>query len=125
MSGSSCTNNYDICVIRGDTFDMDVGLTSSYQEVLDNPTDWEARMVFREYQDDDVTPYLTLIAQTEVNPDPLYDEPPIYYRFNATTTQTQSLPDWDHVYYVELVQIGPAVSPIVTRLFQGSVDTHD
>ena len=119
-----CVSNYDVCIIRGDTFKLDIGLSAAYDEVLLNPTGYEASMVFREDQDDATTPYLTLTATPEVNPDPLPDEVPIYFRFLADTTQTQALPDWDIVHYVELYQVAGA-SPEVTRLFEGDVEIHD
>lgn len=118
-----CVDNYDTCITRGDTFKLDVGLSSAYSEVINNPADYIARMVFREAQDDGLTPYLTLSAVAEVNPDPLIDEPPVLFRFSASPAETQSLPDWDHVHYVQLEQI---VAPSdITRLFQGKVKVGD
>jgi hypothetical protein len=119
-----CNADYDICITRGTTFALDVGLSASWAEVADNPTGYRGTMVFREAQDDDLSAYLTLIATPEVNPDPLPDEVPVYMRFVASAGQTQSPPEWDHVHYVELSEISGA-DPTVVRLFQGRATIED
>ena len=120
---SCCTDIYRACLVRGDTWTLDVGLSSEYAEVLENPQDWAMVIVMRESQDDDVTPYLTLNSTYEVPVDPLLDEPPILYSFVATSAETQALPEWDIVGYCELVQINSTiVSPIVKRLFNMEIE---
>jgi hypothetical protein len=124
----SCNiNQYDFGIIRGDAFKRDVALSSAYAEVLENPTDFIANLVFREYQDDDVMPYLTLTATPVVNPDPLPNEPPVVFYFSAAPAETQALPDWEHVAYCELVYIPPAPpsTPVPKRLFNSKVRVSD
>ncbi len=57
--GDCCTATKKSCLVRGDTWTLDVGLSSAYAEVIENPTEWEMLIVFRESQHDDVAPYLT------------------------------------------------------------------
>jgi hypothetical protein len=118
-----CVDTYNMCITRGDSFARDVALTAAYVEVIENPQDYVAHMVFREYQDDLVTPYLTLTAPAEVDPNPVIGDFPVYFRFAADPAQTQALPDFDHVYYVELIRIAAPLD--VTRLFQGKVHSND
>ena len=124
---SDCITEYDICIIRGDTFKLDVGLSSAFAEVIANPQFYVANMVFRAEQDDNLTPYLTITVPPEINADPLLDEPPIYFRFEISKEQTRALPAWNHVYYIEIEQIGPPSVTVLEnkRLFEGDVDVHD
>lgn len=119
---NQCVNNADQCLIRGDNFTLDLGLVN-FPEVLANPTDFEGRMVFRETQNDNEIPYLTLIVTPELADDPMPNAPEVFLRFAATPTQTSALPDWNIVYYVELRTV-PA-DTIVQRLLQGDVDVSD
>ncbi len=118
-----CANQYDFCLIRGDSFSLDVALTKAYSEVYENPNDWVANLVFREHQDDDLIPYLTLTAVPEVDPDPLPDEPPISIRFSAPPADTEALPDWDIVAFCEIVRAAP--DGAVHRLFNSDVGVSD
>lgn len=124
---NTCTDRYDFCLIRGDVFTMDVGLSSSFVEVVETPSDYEARLVFRETQDDNATVYLTLTATPVVNPVPLLDEVPITVNFSATAAQTQLFPQWNVVAYCELVFIGTTapVGGSPTRLFNSDVEVSD
>lgn len=113
-----CAGTIDICVIRGDLYEGAAALTTSWPEVIANPSGYVANMVFREAQDDSLTPYLTLTATPEAQDDATF---PVLISFSATAAQTQSLPDWNHVYYVELKEVGG--DPV--RLYQGKVRIND
>jgi len=119
----SCVEQISICVTRGDTFRIDVGLSSSWQEIIDSPFDYEANLVFREAQDDTLPDLLTLTSTPEIVASPVPGELPIYFAFMADTLQTESLPQWDIVAYCELVKAG--ASGEVTRLFNASVNIGD
>lgn len=119
----SCIDEIQMCVTRGDIYALNVGLFSGFDEVEAAPGDYVANLVFRDEQSDSVTPYLTLTAAPEANPNCLPTEPKIYLNFTATAAETQSLPDWDHVAYCELVKSGATPEP--RRLFNGKVDVHD
>jgi hypothetical protein len=121
----SCVDQIDLCITRGDTWTFDVGLTAAFSEVLENPSSYEGRLVFREFQDDSLTPYLTAIATPEVNPDPAPGEIPIYLRFIINSTDTGTLPDWNIVAYTELADVVSAGFPVIQRLFNSEVSIND
>ena len=118
----SCVDEIDLCVIRGDAYELNVGLSGSFTEVLENPTAYIGRLVFREDQDDDLPHYLELTAVPEVDLDLPPGEVNIYLNFAATAAETQSLPDWKYVAFCELTQ---SVNPQPQRLFNAEVDSHD
>jgi len=120
----SCQNNYDIDITRGTNFDFDVALTAAYTEIIAAPASWQAKLVLRADQDDSLTPFLTLTAAPEILSAPLYGECPIIFRFSATNAQTQALPDYDIVHFVELWSVG-LVPSVIKRLFQGKVRISD
>lgn len=115
----TCTTKRDICIVRGDQFGENVALGGDWTEVVANPSAYEVNMVFREAQDDTLTPYLELSATPEVITNDLYA---LLATLTATAAQTQALPDWNHYYYVELAQTG-GLEPI--RLYQGKVKIND
>lgn len=120
---SSCVDKRDICVIRGDTFTENAALDDTWSEVVDDPTGYTASLVMREWQDDDfATEHLRLDITPELTSgiDPL--EYPVLLPFKATPTETQSLPAWDIVYYVEIKLVGAVGG---TRLYEGKVKIND
>jgi len=119
---SCCTDTYATCIIRGDTWTLDVALSAAYVEVIDNPSDFQMTIVMRESQDDNLTPYLTLVGVPYIPDKPLVGEPPITYSFTATSDQTAALPQWDIVGYCELRQIADQV---VNRLFNIEFEVGD
>ncbi len=120
----SCIDDIQICLTRGDTFKLDVGLSDEFTEVISNPTEYVGNLVFRAEQDDRETPYLTLTVTPEVMVDPLPTDAPAYLSFAATTGQTQSLPDWDHVAYCEIAEVS-GNPPEVMRLFNARIEIND
>lgn len=118
----SCVTKRNICVIRGDEFEENVALDSTWEEVIANPAAFQGRMTFREEQYDGAQVYLTLTATPEivVSPDP--DDLPILLQFGASAIQTGALPSWNIVYFVELVPVGASGGK---RLYEGKVKIGD
>lgn len=104
-----------------------MALSDAYVEVIADPASYQMNMVFRESQDDGVTPYLTLTAPAVVNPTPLPGDPSVLFSFAATPTETQALPDWDIVSYTELVFTGVSAPPadFIRRMFNSEVSVND
>lgn len=101
----SCIGNFDLCITRGDTFTLDVGLSDSWAEVVEDPDAYEAKLVFRDAQDDGLTPRLTLTVTPELADDAAahdYPQAAVMIRFAATPTQTSTLPPHDLVAYSEI-----------------------
>lgn len=120
----TCITTNDLCIIRGDGFEQNIGLGIGFDEVVADPADYQARMVFRLEQDDSFAPLLELTATPEIVvelPESATD-PRVLFTFTATPAQTQALPAYNHVFYVELVTVPGGVP---RRLFQGAVDVHD
>jgi hypothetical protein len=115
---SSCTSQYNFCVVKGTNFSKDVALTDAFAEAVENPDDYQGVMVFREYQDDAAPVYLTLISPLNTTD----TDAPILMSFMATPLQTMSLPDWDVVAYCNL-ELKTAASK--TRLFDSKVEINE
>lgn len=96
---SCIVNDVEFCIVRGTSFSTDVALTTAFSDVIDSPADYTSDLVFREYQDDTATVYLTLSAQANTEgPDA-----PVQFNFKAMPTDTLALPDMDIVAYCDLV----------------------
>ena len=115
----TCVSQRDLCVIRGDSFEENVGFSDGWTDLIADPSSYVVNMVFRETQDDDLTPYLELSAVPVAAPE--HDRYAVIAYLTATAAQTQSLPDWRHVHYVEIQKTGG--DP--TRLYQGKVRIGD
>lgn len=98
MSNCGCVTDVELCVVKGTNFETSVSFAKSFIEVIENPELYEGVLVFREWQDDNATVYLTLRADVE----PIPPEVPAAIIFTATPTQTLDLPDWDVVAYCNL-----------------------
>lgn len=109
---------HDILIVRGDTFEKDVALVTGFEDIRDAP--YTARMVFRTEQHDELPELLELSASPEP-PEPGEDAF-AYLHFSATPEQTQLLPGYDIVYFVELVAQN---ANLKTRLFQGAALIRD
>lgn len=119
----SCISRRNICIVRGDNYAMDVGLAEGFDEIADDPTDFVGRLVVKLDFNDDLPSLLELTATPEPTTDADdCDGALAYLSFAAHPTQTQSLPPYDLVYFVEVSNVGGSE---VTRLFQGKVDIHD
>ena len=120
---SSCVTVTEVCITRGDVFAMDVGLTTTWSEVYADPAGYIGTLVLREKQDDTLPEELTLTAVPQPVYNPTPNTPQVYMEFNATAEQTQQLPEYDLVGYV---QIAPLTAPKQSvRLFNMEVDIHD
>lgn len=116
-------NQVDVDVIRGDIFAMDVGFDERWTEIGEDPAGFVGKMVFRDDQDDSLTPHLTLQATPEPVVNPKIGAPQVYMAFTASAAQTQSLPPDNIVGYVE---VSPVASPDESRrLFNMKVRMAD
>lgn len=117
-----CKEIVNTCVIRGDNYALDIALSDGYEEVVENPDDYEARMVFRQDQRDALPDLLVLTSSSMTPDDPLPGQYPVEYYFRATTDQTEALPPYDIVHFVELRSLD---GTYVRRLFQGKASMMD
>jgi hypothetical protein len=119
---SSCLEQCELRVIRGDSYTLSVGLDESFSETLGNKHLFVGRLVFREVQDDAAPALLTLKAPLVPAVDPAYKDVIALLHFEATARQTQSLPPCDLVCYCEIAGVEGAY---VRRIFQGKVEIGD
>lgn len=112
----------DISVVRGDTFDLLVTLNSAYEDVIAAPGSYELRIVFRDVQDDAIENALAHTASLSTYSDPLYPGAALLGDLTLSPAQTQTLPTYDHVYFVELRK---PTGTEIRRLFEGKVKVKD
>lgn len=106
----------DLYVIRGDTLRQDVSFCG-WEDVLDDPDSYEGRLVFRAEQNDAAPELLALTSPVEVlTPELASQRPTGVLSFTADPTQTQALPPYDTVHFVELRAL---TGDYIARLFQG------
>lgn len=99
----SQTGRHNFTVIRGDSQQLIVGLAEAWVEVLESPSDFIARLVLKDAPDDNLPARLTVNVTPEiVTPVPGDVQAPVLFTFTLSPAQTQSLPAWDLVGYVEL-----------------------
>ena len=122
MSCATQVSKVDIGVVRGDEFEQNLSFRTGWDDLVAAPGDYQINMVFREAQDDALTPYLTLTATPIANVTADPTDPPVIATVTATPAQTSSLPEWNHVYYTEIIEVGAAGG---SRLFQGKVEVED
>ena len=89
-------NTYNIEVIRGDTFHLNLGIETLFDAAA------TARMVFRAAQDDDAADLLVLTDTPAVYDDSALPALNWLVEFTATDAQTSALPPYDIVYFCEL-----------------------
>lgn len=119
---SDCTSEITVCVIRGDSFFMDVALGNNWVEVIEDPSLYRVNLSFRAFQEDSSPILLTLQATPEFIPDAILDEPRILISFAAAGSVTQTLPAYDIVGFCEIFLV---TSPSPTRLFNMKVEISD
>lgn len=112
---------YDFGLVRGDSFELDVGLSIAFAEALIDPAQYEARMCFRMEQSD-LLPNIFEMVSTLTPSEYPTELARVYATFTATPEQTGALPPYDLVHYVELRTID---GTSVVRLFQGKVKLTD
>lgn len=113
----SCKNVFNVCAIQGINFALDVGLTPSYAEVLENPQNFEVVMTFL---DGDIQ-ILQITANLEPHEDPTLGVPLAAY-LRADPAETSTLPEGQSNHTVDLVSklsVGPR-----QRLFEGNVQVR-
>lgn len=122
--GCGCIDEVPVCITRGASFTLDVGLTMAWQEVFDDPDAYEARLVLKD--DLDTGPIrLTMTATPEpdtILPPATPAQPIIYFHFSADPVATQALPDWNLVGYAELRALAGGD---VHRLFNSRVSVEN
>lgn len=113
----SCKNTFNVCAIQGINFALDVGLTPSYAEVLENPGAFEVVMTFL---DGDIE-ILQIFADLEPHDDPTLGVP-LAAHLRADPAETSTLPEGRSNHTVDLISkfsIGPR-----QRLFEGNVQVR-
>ncbi len=117
-----CVDQLDTCLVRGDNYALDVGLSEGFEEVSANPELYEGRMVFRDEQDDALPDLLVLTSEVIPPTDPVPGMAAVEMFFRATPDQTQALPWYDIVHFVEVRAL---TGTEVKRLFQGKAKVND
>lgn len=112
----SCCAKYDVCLIRGDVFTLEMRLAHGFDEVAIDPAGFEAVMAFRLEQNDALPDVLTLTVTPEL------DDGTVVLSFRADETQTQALQPFDIVHRVELRTSAGADT---RRLLEGKVKVRD
>jgi hypothetical protein len=119
----SCVTLVDWCITRGDIFELDVGLSTDWPEVIADPAGYLGTVVFRETQSDDDAPLLSLTAIPLPTVNPIPGDAPVYMEFTGTSGETQQLPDYDIVAYCEIAPISDLAQS--RRLFNVKVKIND
>ena len=118
----TCVAQQKFCIIRGDTWQSNIGLGAGFDEVAAAPADYLGRLVIRLEQDDD----LPEIAAQSVSVEPTGDALPApiaYMHFELSPAETQALPPYDLAYFVELRKITTPTAN--NRLFEGRIEIKD
>ena len=121
---STCVDNITLCITRGTTWELDVGLSDAWVEVLDNPTDYSGKLVFRAEQSDSSPVLLTLVSPIEIVANPVPGDQQIFMTFYAEVSETQALPYYNIVAYCDIIQTA-LPEEVVGRLFNATVDMGD
>ena len=119
---ADCTETIDICITRGDTYNLVVGLADGWDEVNANPSVYSGRLVFRDAHDDGIAEMLTITSPTSAGTDVRFENTEFVFDFTALPAQTQSLPSYDIVCFCEIVDLS---GTYVRRLFNGRVKIED
>ena len=114
---SCCTNTFNVCAVQGTNFALDIGLTPSYAEVVENPQNYEVVMTFL----DGELEVLQLTADLEPYDDLVLDLP-LAAHITATPAQTATLPEGRSNHTVDLVS--KTLPAWVQRLFEGNVEVR-
>lgn len=118
----SCVHRQNITIIRGDTFDQIVGFAEGWDNIAASPGDYQVRILFRDRQDDDLEHHLAVTASIAAASDPNF--PAMLYSADVSLTpaQTQTLPSYDHFYFVE---VRKPDGTYIERLYEGKVTVKD
>ena len=116
------TTRHDIEIIRGDSRALFVGLADDWVDLDEGVGAYEGRLVFRERQEDNLPELLVITSPIEVATDPRYPALKYLLDFSMTPVETQSLPDYPVVYFIELRLTDET---FVRRLVEGRVKRRD
>lgn len=119
---SNCQNRRDICITRGDSFLLLVGLAKGWAEIAATPLLYQGRLVVRETQDDDAPVLLSMISAILPGEDPRFEDMDVILEFAALPTETNDLPPYDLACYCEVTSLD---GNYVRRLFNGKVKIGD
>lgn len=120
MSGTTGVARHDTNVIRGNSFKFYMTLAENWST---DYLDWTGRLVIREQQQDELSDLF--IVSSAIDPGDIPTSYPTAIgslTFNMTPTQTQALPPYDLVYFIELRNPGDSE---IERLIQGRVEVTD
>jgi hypothetical protein len=118
-----CHNQHDIRLIRGDSYELWVGLAQGWDEIASDPAAYEGRLVLRQAHDDALTPDLALLSELQPGTDPRFPDMLYQLHFTASPAVTGALPAQSSlVYFCEVRSLD---DDLVRRLFEGKAYLHD
>jgi hypothetical protein len=94
---SCCTNEHDICVIRGDSFSLVTGLAQGWEDVAADPSGWNGRLAFRTMQNDTLPDVWSQEIPLTPGNDPRFPGMDWLMEFSAPPDETQQLPPYELV----------------------------
>lgn len=97
-----CTEQHDICLIRGDSFTLTVGLGPDWVETVEDANLFEGRLVVRRVQSDAAPDLLVMTAPLTPTSDSRYGDAIALLHFEADSQQTRALPPYDLVCFGEV-----------------------
>lgn len=119
---SDCEQTHNISITRGDSFRFVAGLADGWDFVAADPSGFYARLVFRDVDDDSVPEVFSIISLIYPGTDNNMPSVTSFLEFLATPGETQSLPQYDLLFFCEIVgQDGQYIK----RLFNGRVRVGD
>lgn len=119
---NDCNDQVDLCIVRGDSFALTIGLGKDFSETVADADLFRGRLVVREVQSDHAPELLSMKTEILATRDPRYGNDIAVMHFTATAPQTQALPPFDLVCFCEIVGTDNLYA---RRLFQGRVRVED
>jgi hypothetical protein len=118
----TCALRHDLSIIRGDTFNLHVGLASGWENIAQDPSLYEGRLVFRERQDDSLPELLAITTTPEPIDEHRFPQLDFMLDLSMTPAETESLPTYPVVCFCEIRLLDGSY---VRRLFEGRVRQRD
>lgn len=115
-------NRHDIEIIRGDNYELWVGLAAGWTDIEAAPGNYLGRMAFRLDQSDAASDLVSTTSDLVSGSDPNFPDLKYLLKFALTTAQTAALPSYDVVCYTEIRNVSGSV---IRRLFDGRVRVRD
>lgn len=119
---NDCTEQVDLCIVRGDSFAFTIGLDGDFSQTVDDADLYRGRLVVREVQSDEAPELIAMETEIVPTSDPWYGDAVAVMHFTATAVQTQALPPFDLVCFCEIVGTDDLYA---RRLFRGRVKVED